>query len=84
MRVVREAESRSVVLLEKGQARIEDIQRDIDGMKFKRRDVETSLEASIQALRNTLDFVRQQDGRDRDEKLLQYRPRVAETEAKAG
>ncbi|MGC4085668.1 MAG: hypothetical protein QM736_26965, partial [Vicinamibacterales bacterium] len=82
--LVREAESRSVVLLEKSQARIEDIQRDIDGMKLKRRDVETSLEASIQALRNTLDFVREQDGRDRDEKLLHNRPRVAETEAKAG
>lgn len=84
LRIVREAESRSVIVLEKSQARIEDIQRDIDGLKLKRRDVETSLEASIQALRNTLEFVREQDGRERDEKLLQYRPRLAEAELKVG
>lgn len=84
LRIVREAESRSVILLEKTQGRVEDIQRDIDGLKLKRRDVETSLEASIQALRNTLEFVREQDGRERDEKLLQYRPRLAEAELKVG
>ncbi len=84
LRVVREAESRSALLFDKTQARVEDIQRDIDGLKLKRRDVETSLEATIQALRNTLEFVREQDARDREEKLLTYRPRAAEPEAKAG
>jgi cell division initiation protein len=83
LRIVREAESRSALLIEKAQARAEDIQRDIDGLKLKRRDVETSIEASIQALRNTLEFVREQDARDREEKLLTYRPRAAEPEAKA-
>lgn len=84
LRIVREAESRSALLLDKTQARVEDIQRDIDGLKLKRRDVETSLEAMMQALRNTLEFVREQDARDRDDKLLTYRPRPAEPEAKAG
>lgn len=84
LRIVREAESRSALLLDKTQARVEDIQRDIDGLKLKRRDVEASLESSIQALRNTLDFVREQDARDREDKLLPYRPRAAEAEAKAG
>jgi cell division initiation protein len=84
LRIVREAESRSALLLDKTQARVEDIQRDIDGLKLKRRDVETSLEAMMQALRNTLEFVREQDARDRDDKLLTYRPRQAEAEAKAG
>lgn len=84
LRIVREAESRSALLLEKTQARVEDIQRDIDGLKLKRRDVETSLESTIQALRDTLEFVREQDARDRDDKLLTYRPRPAEPEAKAG
>ena len=84
MRIVREAESRSALLIDKTQARVEDIQRDIDGLKLKRRDVETSLESSIQALRNTLEFVREQDARDREEKLLTYRPRAAEQEAKVG
>src|SRR6476619_8406565 len=78
LRIIREAESRSVLLLEKTQARVEDIQRDIDGLKLKRRDVETSIESSIQALRNTLEFVREQDARDREEKLLTYRLRIAE------
>lgn len=82
-RIVREAESRSALLIEKAQARVEDIQRDIDGLKLKRRDVETLLESSIQTLRNTLEFVREQDARDREEKLLAYRPRLAEPEAKA-
>ena len=73
-----------MLLLEKTQARVEDIQRDIDGLKLKRRDVETSLEASIQTLRNTLEFVREQDARDREERLLSYRPRLVEPEAKTG
>ena len=84
VRIVREAESRSELLLEKTQARVEDIQRDIDGLKLRKRDIEATLETSIQALRNTLDFVREQDARDRDEKLLTYRPRLAEPDAKAG
>ena len=84
LRIVREAESRSALLLDKSQARVEDLQRDIDGLKLKRREVETSLEATIQALRNTLEFVREQDARDREDKLLTYRPRPADAEAKAG
>lgn len=84
VRIVREAESRSELLLEKTQARVDDIQRDIDGLKLRKRDIEVTLETSIQALRNTLDFVREQDARDRDEKLLTYRPRLAEPDAKAG
>src|SRR2546428_13503661 len=53
-RIIREAEGRSDLLLEKTQARFEDIQREIDGLKLKRRDVETSIESTIQTLRNTL------------------------------
>ena len=83
LRIVREAQRRSELLLEKTQARVEDIQREIDGLKLKRRDVETSIESTIQTLRNTLEFVREQDARDREEKLLTYRLRIAEPEAKA-
>jgi cell division initiation protein len=77
-RLVREAEVRSSLLLEKTQARLEDIQRDIDGLKLKRRDVQTSIEGAIQALRNTLEYVREQDARERDDKILLHRPRHAE------
>lgn len=76
-RVLREAQSRSDLLLDKTQARLEGIQREIDGLKLKRRDVETSLESTIQTLRNTLDYVREQDARDRDERqVLLHRPRL--------
>lgn len=83
-RIVREAEIRSQQLLQKTQARVEDVQRDIDGLKLKRRDAETSIESSIQALRNTLDFIREQDSRDRDDKVVYHRPRLLEAEAKLG
>ena len=77
-RIIREAEGRSDLLLEKTQSRLEDIQREIDGLKLKRKDVETSIEANIQTLRNTLDFVREQEARERDDKILLHRPRLAE------
>ena len=77
-RIIREAESRSDLLLERTQTRLEDIQREIDGLKMKRKDVETSIEANIATLRNTLDFVREQEARERDDKILLHRPRLAE------
>jgi cell division initiation protein len=79
--VVREAEGRSELLLQKTQSRLEDVQREIDGMKLKRREVENSLESSISTLRSTLDFVREQEQRERDEKILLHRPRQAEQPA---
>lgn len=77
-RIVREAEGRSELLLERTQARFEDIQREIDGLKLKRMDVETSIEANITTLKNTLEFVREQEARERDEKILIHRPRHSE------
>jgi cell division initiation protein len=82
-RIIRDAESRSALLLERTQARLEDIQREIDGLKLKRKDAETTVEMTIQALRNTLDFVREQDARDREDKILLHRPRVTEQQAEA-
>jgi cell division initiation protein len=76
-RIIREAEGRSELLLDKTQARLEDIQREIDGLKLKRRDAETSLEATISTLKNTLEFVREQEAREREEKILFHRPRLA-------
>ena len=77
-RIIREAEGHSDLLLEKTQARLEDIQREIDGLKLKRKDVETSIEANISTLRNTLEFVRDQEARERDDKILFHRPRQVE------
>jgi len=72
-RIVREAEGRAQLILDKAQARLEDVQREIDGMTLKRRDVEATIESTIHALRNTLEFVREQEQRDREEKVLAFR-----------
>ena len=79
-RIIRDAEGRSELLLEKTQARLEDIQREIDGLRLKRRDAETSLEATISTLKNTLEFVREQEAREREDKILQHRPRFTVVE----
>jgi cell division initiation protein len=77
-RIILETASRSELLLDQTQARLEDIQREIDGLKLKRKDVETTIEASIQALRNTLEFVREQEARERDDRILLHRPRATD------
>jgi cell division initiation protein len=77
-RLVREAEGRSDLLLQKTQARFEEVQREIDGLRLKRRDVENSLENTISTLRNALEFVREQDQKERDDKVLLHRPRGVE------
>ena len=82
-RIIREAEGRSDLLLERTQARLEDIQREIDGLTLKRKDVETSIEANIMTLRNTLDFVREQEARERDDRVLLHRPRAQHVEPNA-
>ena len=74
-RIIRDAQSRSDLLLQKTDARLEDVQREIDGLKLKRKDVETSIEATIQTLRNTLEYVREQEVREREDKILLHRPR---------
>ena len=81
--IMREAEGRSDLLLQKTQARLEDVQREIDGMKMKRREVETTLESTISSLRNTLDFVREQEQREREDKILLHRPRTADAQPEA-
>jgi len=80
-RIVREAEGRADLLLQKTQARLEDVQREIDGLKMKRREVETSIGALVSTLENTLQFVKEQDAREREDKVLLHRPRVAVPEA---
>ena len=77
-RIMRDAEGRADLLLQKSQSRVEEVQREIDGLRLKRKDVETSLESIISALYNTIEFVREQDNKHREEKVLLHRPRVTE------
>jgi cell division initiation protein len=74
--VVKEAQGRADLLLQKAQVRLEEVERDINEMRLRRRGVEGSLEASIQALYHALEFIREQDRPD--EKVLLHRPRQAE------
>lgn len=73
--IVREAEGRADLLLQKTQARLEEMEREIHELKLRRRDVEASLEASISALTHALQFIRQKDQKDKDERVLIHRPR---------
>ena len=76
--MVREAEGRADLLLQKSQSRLEDVQREIDGLRMKRREVENDIEALIRTLSTTLEFIREQDTRSREERVLLHRPRIAE------
>lgn len=60
-RIPREAEGRADILLQRAQTRVEDVQREVDGLKMKRRETATSIEGIISTLNNTLEFVRYQD-----------------------
>lgn len=79
--IVREAQGRADMLLQKAQARLDEVERDITELRLRRRGVEGSLEASIQALYHALEFIRDQD--QPEEKVLLHRPRQPETAAPA-
>ena len=74
--IVNDAESRARLVLDKAQSRYEEVQREIDSLRLRRREVENSVESIITTLKNTIEFVHEQDTRDRDEKILLHRPRT--------
>jgi cell division initiation protein len=76
--IVREAQGRADLLLQKAQMRLEELDRDVNELKLRRRDAEGSLEASIQALYRALEFVRDQEDTRGEEKVLLHRPRQAD------
>jgi cell division initiation protein len=76
-RLVSEAEGRVELMMQKAQARVEEAGREIDALKLKRREVQTSIEACVSTLQSTLDFVREQDQRERDHRVVAHRSAVA-------
>ena len=74
--IVKEAQGRADLLLQKGQVRLKEVERDINEMRLRRRGVEGSLEASIQALYRALEFIPEQDRPD--DRVLLHRPRQAD------
>ena len=63
-RLIREAESRAALITEKAEHRLEEIQREIDALRLRRRDVERNVSGIITSLSNTLEFIREHDDRD--------------------
>lgn len=63
--IVREAEGRGDLLLQKAQVRLDQIERDIAELRLRRRGVEGTLESSIQALYRALEFVREQEAAEK-------------------
>ena len=76
--IVRDAEGQRDLLLQKAQGRLEDVQREIDALRHKRREVENDIEALVKTLNSTLEFIRDQDARSREERILLHRPRAQE------
>ncbi len=76
--IIREAEGRADLLLQKAQTRLDDVQREIDGLRMKRREVENDIEALVRTLTTTLEFIRDQDTRAREDRVLLHRPRAVE------
>lgn len=78
--IVREAQGRADLLLQKGQARLEEVERHITELRLRRRDVEGTLETSIQTLYHALEYIRDQDRQPEGEVHL-HRPRQADGSA---
>jgi cell division initiation protein len=74
--IVREAHGRADLLIEKAQVRLEELERDINELRLRRRGVEGSLEASIQSLYHALEFIRDQD--KPEDNVVLRRPRLSE------
>jgi cell division initiation protein len=83
-RLLEEAESRADLVFQQAQNRVEEVQREIDGLKMKRREVETSLQSIMATLRNALEFVREQEQKEHEDKILLHRPRTATPVEPAG
>jgi cell division initiation protein len=69
-RIIRDAEARADVIVQKAHGRLADVQREIDGLKMKRREAETSIESTITALHRTLEFIRENEQRDRQQERV--------------
>jgi cell division initiation protein len=76
--IVREAQGRADMLLQKTQGRLEELDHDINELRLRRRDAEGSVESTIQALYRALEFIRDQEQARTDDKLLLHRPRQAD------
>jgi cell division initiation protein len=75
-RITREAEGRAELIVQKAEARRDELERDLTALKSRRRDAEASVEAVIATLKSSLDEFKEQARADRDERVVQHRPLV--------
>jgi cell division initiation protein len=79
--IIRDAEGQRDLILQKAQTRLEDVQREIDALRHKRREVENDIEALVKTLNSTLEFIKDQDARSQNDRVLLHRPRPQELPA---
>ena len=72
-RLVKEAQGRAELMMMAAQNRVEDAQREIDGLKLRRREAEANVESIISSLLSTLEFIRDQQ---RDSRVVPLRPAI--------
>ena len=72
-RIVRDAKDRAELMMAAAQNRLEDAQREIDGLKLRRREAECTVESIISSLNSPLEFIREQQ---RDTRVLPHRVRM--------
>ena len=81
--IVKEAQGRADLLIQKAQVRLEELDHDCNEMRLRRRDAEGAVEGTIQALYRALEFIRDQDQTRNDDNVLLHRPRQADPPAPA-
>jgi cell division initiation protein len=59
-RILREAKGRAELMIAAAENRLEDAQREIDGLRLRRREAECTVESIITSLQGTLEFIREQ------------------------
>ena len=72
-RLIREAQGRAELMMMAAQNRLEDAQREIDGLRLRRREAEANVEAIVSSLNTTLEFIREQQ---RDSRVVPLRPAI--------
>jgi cell division initiation protein len=72
-RLVKEAQGRAELMMMAAQNRVEDAQREIDGLRMRRREAEANVESIIASLHATLDFIRDQQ---REPRVVPLRARI--------
>jgi len=72
-RLVREAQGRAELMMIATQHRLDDAQREIDGLRLRRREAEVNVEAIVSSLNATLEFIRDQQ---HDPRVVPLRPAI--------